>query len=94
MLKRTLISLTLALLLAGGLVYGIAHLFALRYEKGDVYPPYSTLRADPLGAKGLYDAAERAAEDVRLAVPQRGDQPRRRDVPVREAALLDERIEA
>ncbi|MEQ1859314.1 MAG: DUF4350 domain-containing protein [Chthoniobacteraceae bacterium] len=41
----------LALLLAG-----VFRLFELRYVRGDVYPPYSTLRADPLGAKVLFDA--------------------------------------
>lgn len=35
---------------------GAAHLFMLRYETGDVYPPYSTFRADPLGAKALFEA--------------------------------------
>ncbi|MBX7258929.1 MAG: DUF4350 domain-containing protein [Candidatus Hydrogenedentes bacterium] len=38
---------------------GAAHLFLLRYEVGDVYPPYSTLRSDPLGTKALYEALER-----------------------------------
>src|SRR5678816_55438 len=42
--------------LAGAFIYGIVHLFFLRFESGDVYPEYSSLRADPLGAKGLYDA--------------------------------------
>jgi len=56
MLRKPLLLLMLALLLAGAFVAGVAQLFALRYEKGDVYPPYSSLRADPLGAKGLYDA--------------------------------------
>jgi hypothetical protein len=34
-------------------VGGLARLFVLRYESGDVYPPYSSLRADPLGTKAL-----------------------------------------
>lgn len=29
-----------------------------RLDQGDVYPPYSTLRADPLGSKAFYDALE------------------------------------
>src|SRR5690606_17698337 len=36
--------------------YGLLHLFSLRFEQGDVYPQYSSLRADPLGTKALYDA--------------------------------------
>lgn len=35
------------------LAASIAHLFALRHAEGDVYAPGSTLRTDPLGAKGL-----------------------------------------
>jgi hypothetical protein len=38
--------------------YGIVHLFALRFQEGDVYPPYSSLRADPLGTKGFHDALD------------------------------------
>ncbi|MEO8353958.1 MAG: DUF4350 domain-containing protein, partial [Chthoniobacteraceae bacterium] len=39
-----------------GLAAGISRLLSLRYQQGDIFPPYSTLRADPLGAKGLFDA--------------------------------------
>ena len=46
-------SLLLALVLAAIFIGGLARLFALRYEVGDVYPPYSSLRADPLGTKAL-----------------------------------------
>jgi hypothetical protein len=44
------------LALAAMLAYGVWQLLSLRYEVGDVYPPYSTLRSDPLGARALYDA--------------------------------------
>lgn len=37
------------------LILGVMHLFELRYERGDVYPPHSTLRADPLGGKAVFD---------------------------------------
>jgi hypothetical protein len=30
-------------------------LFALRYSSGEVYPPYSSLRSDPLGTKALFE---------------------------------------
>jgi hypothetical protein len=56
MLRKPLLLLMLGLLLAIAFVAGVAQLFILRYERGDVYPAYSSLRADPLGAKGLYDA--------------------------------------
>lgn len=36
-------------------LYGVVSLLILRYEAGDIYPPYSSLRADPLGVKALYE---------------------------------------
>ena len=38
------------------LIAGIGQLFLLRFRVGDVYPPYSTFRADPLGARVLYES--------------------------------------
>ena len=43
---------------APALAIGVVHLLALRFEHGDIYPPYSTLRTDPLGAKVFYDALD------------------------------------
>ena len=37
---------------------GVVHLFILRFETGDVYPAYSSLRSDPLGARALYDSLQ------------------------------------
>jgi hypothetical protein len=37
-----------------GFGFGLAHLFRLRFETGDIYPAYSSLRADPIGTKALY----------------------------------------
>jgi len=37
---------------------GVGRLFQLRFEVGDVYPPYSSLRADPLGTKALFEGVE------------------------------------
>src|SRR5690349_13383954 len=48
----------LLLALAAAFVAGLLHLFQLRFEAGDVYPPYSSLRADPLGTKAFYDSVE------------------------------------
>jgi hypothetical protein len=56
MLRKPLLLLMLGLLLGAAFVAGVAQLFTLRYQKGDVYPPYSSLRADPLGIKGLFEA--------------------------------------
>ena len=42
-------------LLVVGFGWGLATLFELRFASGDLYPPYSTLRADPLGSKALFD---------------------------------------
>lgn len=44
----------LAMLLLGG-VYEV---FRLRFQAGDIFPEYSTLRADPLGAKAAYDTVD------------------------------------
>jgi len=38
------------------LFFGLARLFQARYETGDVYPPYSSLRADPLGTMAFYES--------------------------------------
>ncbi|MEW6364852.1 MAG: DUF4350 domain-containing protein [Acidobacteriota bacterium] len=35
---------------------GLIRLLSLRFSTGDVYPAYSSLRADPLGTKALYEA--------------------------------------
>jgi hypothetical protein len=56
MLRKPLLSLLIALVLAAVFVFGLFQLFALRYQVGDVYPEYSTLRADPLGTKALVDS--------------------------------------
>jgi hypothetical protein len=41
-------------------VVGVIELFQLRFESGDVYQPYSSLRADPLGTMALYESIEKA----------------------------------
>jgi hypothetical protein len=45
---------------------GIVQLFLLRFETGDVYPPYSSLRADPLGTRALYESLE-LEQDIKLS---------------------------
>lgn len=60
MKRRTNHIITVAIVVGLGmaLVGGICLLFDLRFESGDNYPPYSTLRADPLGTRGLYDSLQ------------------------------------
>lgn len=61
MLKRPVI-LCASLLFAAALVLGIARLFALRLDQGDIYPAYSTLRTDPLGASVFYESLARVPD--------------------------------
>jgi Domain of unknown function (DUF4350) len=51
-----IVAVVVALVLA--LAFGIARLFSLRFAQGDIYPPYSSLRTDPLGSKVLADAID------------------------------------
>jgi hypothetical protein len=48
--------LVLLLGCAAVFVFGLVRLFQLRFEVGDVYPAYSTLRSDPLGAMAFYES--------------------------------------
>jgi hypothetical protein len=46
-------------LLGAAFSFGLARLYTLRFETGDVYPAYSSLRADPLGARALFESLGR-----------------------------------
>lgn len=59
--NRWLHTLLLPLLLTL-LAAGLLRLLYLRFEPGDVYPPYSTLRSDPMGAKALFTAFEESGK--------------------------------
>lgn len=48
-------ALPMAALLAAGFVYAALRLFGLQFTAGGVYPEYSSLRSDPMGAKLLFD---------------------------------------
>jgi hypothetical protein len=50
-----------------GFVLGVIQLFLLRFEAGDVYPAYSTLRSDPLGSRAFF----RGLENLRSTSVQR-----------------------
>jgi hypothetical protein len=49
------LSVLLIMALVALLLLAVGRLFSLRFMRGDIYPPYSSLRADPLGAKVLAD---------------------------------------
>lgn len=42
--------------------YGMVKLLLLRFESGDVYPYYSSLRTDPLGVKVLYESLDQCCD--------------------------------
>ena len=50
--------LLLIVLLGSATMLGFWQLLLLRFQAGDIYPPYSSLRADPLGTKVLHDALQ------------------------------------
>jgi hypothetical protein len=58
--KRPILTAVMIALLAALLVLGLARLFSLRFSSGEIYPAYSTLRADPLGAKLLYQSLKQS----------------------------------
>jgi hypothetical protein len=42
--------------------FGVTQLVQLRFQHGDVYPPYSSLRADPLGTMAFYESLGKVPE--------------------------------
>ncbi|QHI68404.1 DUF4350 domain-containing protein [Tichowtungia aerotolerans] len=52
----TILVVTALLLLLGG---GLTKLFMLRFSSGNMYPPYSSLRADPKGCRILFESLKR-----------------------------------
>jgi hypothetical protein len=59
---KKLLPVIFIVLCAAAFVFGLAQLFLLRFEAGDVYPPYSSLRADPLGTMALCESLEQLPE--------------------------------
>jgi hypothetical protein len=45
-------------IMAAAFLAGVGMLFYLRTEAGDIYPAYSSLRADPSGSRALYESLE------------------------------------
>jgi hypothetical protein len=50
--------LIILIICAAGFAFGLFELFKLRFELGDVYPEYSSLRSDPLGTMALCESLE------------------------------------
>ena len=61
----------LLVILLAGFILGVVRLFSLRFEAGDIYPEYSSLRADPVGTKALYDSLDRLVPTLRAHEPIR-----------------------
>lgn len=55
---RKVLPVLLAVACVAAFAMGLSELFLLRFEAGDVYPPYSSLRADPLGTMALYESLQ------------------------------------
>ena len=54
-MKKGRLSIILAGLMLLATLWGIVALFSFRYERGDIYPPYSSLRPDPLGIQVCFE---------------------------------------
>jgi hypothetical protein len=54
----------LAFFLVAVFVAGLTALLVMRFERGDVYPPYSSLRSDPLGTRVLFESLKALAPDT------------------------------
>ncbi len=52
----------LFVLLFAGFGYGIFMIFSIRFKVGDIYPPYSSFRSDPLGCRAFHDALVHTGE--------------------------------
>jgi len=63
--KNSIIRACALTLLIIGLLAGVIHLFVLRFQTGDIYPAYSSLRSDPLGTKAFYESLQNF-EDIKV----------------------------
>jgi hypothetical protein len=72
MSRLRFIPVAAAFIMLAVFIYGTIRLFELRFESGTIYPPYSTLRTDPLGTSAFYEGlgstgtirASRNIEDI------------------------------
>jgi hypothetical protein len=56
MLNRRALLLVALFTLLAAFAAGLVHLFNLRFASGDVYPHYSSFRADPLGCRAYFES--------------------------------------
>jgi len=83
-----------------GFVVGLGYLFRLRFDAGDVYPEYSSLRADPLGTMAFFESLEQMPGlSVRRDYSSNNELPRGKDITYLHLAarsqdwrLLDEEL--
>jgi hypothetical protein len=59
------VTILVLLLAIAGFAYGLKILFEIRFEAGDIYPEYSSLRSDPIGSKALYESLAAAVPTER-----------------------------
>ena len=52
--KGNAIRVIIFMIIVSGFMLGVIQLFLLRFEAGDVYPAYSTLRSDPVGSRAFF----------------------------------------
>ena len=64
--KANPIRIAFLLIIVLGFILGVVKLFLLRFEAGDVYPAYSSLRSDPLGSRAFYSSLENM-DDARVS---------------------------
>ena len=58
-MRGTLTTRIALAVLAVLMLVGLAALLRARFERGDIYPPYSSLRSDPLGTRVLVESLDR-----------------------------------
>jgi hypothetical protein len=66
LLRANRIHVGLFIVAAAAFLLGSWHLMVLRFERGDVYPVYSSLRSDPLGTRAFYDSLD-SLDDMQVA---------------------------
>jgi hypothetical protein len=60
--KNRLLSTLLLLVATALFVYGVIEILTMRFQTGDVYPPYSSYRSDPRGTRAFYEGLSRLPE--------------------------------
>jgi hypothetical protein len=58
LLKSSTLRSALFFAIVTAFLLGVVKLFLLRFEAGDIYPAYSSLRSDPLGTRAFYESLE------------------------------------